>query len=279
MGQDTPTKAPQQVFANCSIGIVTEADNLGEILKKAFENRGGQAQVFSMGKKAVDVARNDGLDILVVSDDVKYYDANWISKQVRVGKSIEIPVLWYIGKKPVPRFDGYIPKPFRPIELLKPIFTALKKHRATSDSPKEHRVKRIDKKKIVLIDDEEGLRDLGEMILEKNGYDVHTASNGKDGLKVVADNPSVSLILVDLKMPKMNGFEFVSTLRAMKAIPTCPIVVVTAFTNKATLKQGKKLRINAWITKPYDNNKLIETVKKLVGDDEDDSNTIEYKAS
>lgn len=279
MSEDTPTNAPKQVFANCSIGIVTEADNLGETLKKAFENRGGKAQIFSMGKQAVDFARNDGLDILVVSSDVKYYDANWISKQVRVGKAVEIPVLWYIGRKAIPRFDGYICKPFRPIELLKPIFTALKKHQAGSNTPQDDKTKPIHKKKIILIDDEESLRDLGEMILEKNGYDVLTVSNGKEGLKVVGDNPNVSLILVDLKMPKMNGFEFVSTLRAMRAVPTCPIVVITAFTSKATLKEGKKLRVNAWITKPYNNKELVATVKKLIGDDEDDRNTLEYKAS
>lgn len=261
--KENALRPPQQVFFGVRVGLVTEAENVAQILKKSFENRGADVEVFLSGKAAIKAAKEAPLDVLVVASDVKYHGADWVSKEVRVRKNPEIPVLWYLGRTNMARFDGYTAKPFRPIELLKPIFLTLQSYRqgkVDEDDDLEDSLRR--RKKIILIDDEEGLRFLGETILEKEGYQVITACNGKEGLDIVAAHPNFAAVLVDLNMPKMNGFEFVQALRNMNVDETKPIIIITSHTQEETLALGKKLKITAWISKPYKKKHLIETVRR-----------------
>jgi CheY-like chemotaxis protein len=86
---------------------------------------------------------------------------------------------------------------------------------------------------VLIIDDEEGIRETFRMALELEGYDVHAAANGKEALEALEQMRRPCLILVDLMMPIMNGWEFTAAVGNDAQLSTIPIVVVTAFADKA----------------------------------------------
>ena len=252
-------KKPQKVFLGIRVSIVTESEAVAEILRKAFENRGGDVVTFANGSDALDDALNFKTHVMIVSDDVKYHNATWVAKEVRYKKLVDIDVLWHVGKKGVKFMDGWINKPFRPIELLKPIHSRLKLLQKKTEKPAPN-----SKEKVLVIEDEEHLREVSEVLLKKDGYQVVTAAHGEEGIRALADHKDIACILVDLKMPKMNGFEFISEVRGKELAGGCPIIVVSAHTNEATIKQGAKLQVHGWLSKPYNSLKLLEAVENAI---------------
>jgi CheY-like chemotaxis protein len=86
---------------------------------------------------------------------------------------------------------------------------------------------------ILVVDDEEDIRDSMRQILEYEGFQVRTASNGREGLDLLEAVTEPCLILLDLMMPVMDGWEFAKVLRSDPARSDSALVVVTAFVEKA----------------------------------------------
>ena len=80
---------------------------------------------------------------------------------------------------------------------------------------------------VLIVDDEDQIRTLMRTALERAGFQVREAANGKEGLEQVANNPP-TVILLDLMMPEMDGFEFVKELKKRKEWRAIPVLVVTA---------------------------------------------------
>ena len=109
---------------------------------------------------------------------------------------------------------------------------------------------------ILIIEDDDSIRETLKLALELEGYDVKTAENGREGLKILLEMPKPCLILLDLMMPVMNGWDFAAALDEEIFLPPIPIVVVTAFGDKAkTLNQASSV-----IKKPVDLELLFKTV-------------------
>jgi CheY-like chemotaxis protein len=115
--------------------------------------------------------------------------------------------------------------------------------------------------RVLVVDDEPPLRDLIRMVLEDEGYEVMTATNGAEALaRAVAFEPNV--ILLDMSMPVMDGRAFVEAYRAKgPPPPLAPIIVVTAAGDAAT--RAVQLRAAGFIAKPFDIDQLAERVAKV----------------
>ncbi|MGE3261252.1 MAG: response regulator [Bacteriovoracia bacterium] len=112
------------------------------------------------------------------------------------------------------------------------------------------------KKKILLVEDENSIREMIRCLLELEGYTVLTATNGKEGLEVLRGTSSLCLILLDMTMPKMNGWDFLDRLKADAEAANIPVVVMSAH-------QGSEVpRPNAFVQKPVQLNTLLNTVKR-----------------
>lgn len=116
--------------------------------------------------------------------------------------------------------------------------------------------------KILLADDEEELRSLMVEYLEASGFRVVLASNGEDAVQKVLSNPDIKVIVTDLKMPKLNGLQFINTLRRMQLAPEARIVVMTAYSQPNLIAEGKRLAVDTWLVKPIKPSVMIETIKK-----------------
>jgi CheY-like chemotaxis protein len=92
------------------------------------------------------------------------------------------------------------------------------------------------------------------------GYQVVTATNGKNGLEFLGKMPMPCLILLDLMMPIMNGWEMAEVLRNNTGFSNIPIVIISAYADKA-----KSMQVREIIKKPIDLDHLLKTVKTYCG--------------
>jgi CheY-like chemotaxis protein len=113
---------------------------------------------------------------------------------------------------------------------------------------------------VLVIDDDDDLVALEAHILEEAGYHVRTASDGCEGLERVAEQMP-SLILLDMRMPRMNGSEFAREFRARHGRP-CPIIVVTAA--ESAHARARELEAEAVFSKPFEIDELLQAVSRLV---------------
>ena len=118
-------------------------------------------------------------------------------------------------------------------------------------------------KKILLVDDEDNIVTILEARLIANGYDVVTASDGQDGLaKARAENPD--LIILDVMLPKIDGFKVCRMLKFDDQYKHIPIILFSARTQDSDLDTGKQQGADAYITKPFQPEVLLAKIKELI---------------
>ncbi|SMF50220.1 response regulator [Pseudobacteriovorax antillogorgiicola] len=118
--------------------------------------------------------------------------------------------------------------------------------------------------KVLLIEDEDDLRALLEAELEENGFHVMAAVDGQEGLNKLIATPGVHLIITDLKMPRMNGIQFIKTLRKMRIAETAGLIVMTSYSKPELIETGRKMKVDHWLAKPFDLTKIVETVNQVL---------------
>jgi DNA-binding response OmpR family regulator len=120
-------------------------------------------------------------------------------------------------------------------------------------------------RKILLVDDSETVLQIEQMILGPSSYDLITARDGEEGLaKALEVKPD--LILMDVVMPKMNGFEAVKKLREHHHTRSIPIVMVTSKAEAESMEAGYESGCSDYIIKPIDQFELVSKVRDLLGD-------------
>ena len=116
---------------------------------------------------------------------------------------------------------------------------------------------------VLVVDDSSSMRQMIEFTLKENGYAVDTAANGKEGCRKL--NPDLKLIITDLYMPEMDGIEFIKQARASGTNKFTPIIMLTTESEKEKQDDGRQAGASAWLIKPFTPEKLMETIKKVIG--------------
>jgi putative two-component system response regulator len=120
-----------------------------------------------------------------------------------------------------------------------------------------------DRKKILIVDDEEQNVKLLSSLLRAEGYETETASNGREAVeKVKAVSPD--LVLLDIMMPDMDGYEACSLIKNNPESANVPVVIVTALSDRESKLRGLELSANEFLTKPIDRVELVLRVKNLL---------------
>jgi serine/threonine protein kinase/class 3 adenylate cyclase/ActR/RegA family two-component response regulator len=115
------------------------------------------------------------------------------------------------------------------------------------------------KTKILVIDDDPGIRRGLALILKAEGYRVTEAESGRAGLELASDE-SPDLVLCDVSMPEMDGYEVVERLRRIPALASTPFIFLTARDERADVRKGMNLGADDYLTKPFTRAELIEAV-------------------
>lgn len=119
------------------------------------------------------------------------------------------------------------------------------------------------RRKVLVVDDSETVL-LAERLLLSRSYDVVTARNGQEGVdRALAERPDV--ILMDVVMPLMNGFDAVSRLRADPVTRRTPIIMVTTRGELASLEAGHRCGCDDYVMKPFRGPELLAKVKSCLG--------------
>jgi CheY-like chemotaxis protein len=115
---------------------------------------------------------------------------------------------------------------------------------------------------VLVVDDDDVIRQLITVNLELEGFDVVTASDGQDALdKVKAVQPHV--VTLDVMMPRVDGWEAAARLRADPETAHIKVVLLSARAQEADIQRGEKIGVDAYLTKPFDPDELIDIVRRL----------------
>ena len=117
--------------------------------------------------------------------------------------------------------------------------------------------------KILTVDDEPHIIRLMQINLEKAGYTVVTAADGREGLsKVAAERPD--LVVMDVMMPYMDGFEALSQLRRNPSTRDLPVIMLTAKAMDSDVAAGYRTGADCYLTKPFNPRELLAFVKRIL---------------
>lgn len=114
---------------------------------------------------------------------------------------------------------------------------------------------------ILVVDDTANIRRLFEYTLEKNGFKAYTAENGEKALEIIG-NTHIDLMILDLMMPKMDGWETLKSLRDSGS--NLPVLIITAKDNAADVRKSFMLGTDDYMTKPVDEVEMILRIKALL---------------
>lgn len=118
----------------------------------------------------------------------------------------------------------------------------------------------MSKKRILVCDDEEGVRESLNLILERD-YDVSFAANGIEAIEHVSKNVT-DLLILDIKMPKMDGIETLKQIKKIK--PKLKVIVATGYKSVETAAEAVKHGASDYIVKPFESKQVLEAIAKQI---------------
>ena len=119
-------------------------------------------------------------------------------------------------------------------------------------------------KKILIVDDSPTIRQMVEVTLKSANYEVTAAEDGQIALDICM-HTLFDFVLTDQNMPRMDGLTLIKSLRAMPTYAAVPIVVLTTEANDTMKSQGRAAGATGWMVKPFDPQKLLEVLSKVLG--------------
>jgi two-component system chemotaxis response regulator CheY len=117
-------------------------------------------------------------------------------------------------------------------------------------------------KRVLTIDDSKTMRDMLMLTLADAGFDVLQAVDGQDGLDVLGKE-RVDVVITDINMPRMDGYEVIRQLRCNPDHKTTPILVLTTESEAEKKNLARDAGATGWMVKPFDPDRLVATVRKV----------------
>lgn len=116
--------------------------------------------------------------------------------------------------------------------------------------------------KVLIVDDEEGIRESLKLILSDD-YDVILTDSGAQALSIVEHDPAIGVVMMDIKMPKISGLDVLKEMKAKR--PGIRVIMVTGYRSVETAGEATSRGANGYIVKPFKANEILETVRKNMG--------------
>ena len=118
---------------------------------------------------------------------------------------------------------------------------------------------------ILIVEDDPDVANLARLWLEREAYAVSHAADGKAALAALAADPLPSLVLLDIMLPKIDGYEVLRRIRAEPRTKALPVVMVTSLSREKEMQRGLKLGANDYIVKPLAELDFLERVSNALG--------------
>lgn len=117
---------------------------------------------------------------------------------------------------------------------------------------------------VLVVDDSNSIRDMVSFTLKSAGYKTVEAVNGQDGLDK-AQTSAIDLVISDVNMPIMDGISLCHELRQLSDFKFTPILMLTTESTDEMKQRGKTAGATGWLVKPFNPEKLLSTIKRVVG--------------
>jgi len=128
-----------------------------------------------------------------------------------------------------------------------------------------HEIARPRARKVMIVDDSVTVRKVTTRLMERQGWEVTTAKDGVDAVSQLQDiYPDV--VLLDIEMPKMDGFEVLRTVRRDDRLAKLPIIMITSRTGEKHKQQALELGVNRFLGKPFQEANLISTIDEVIAE-------------
>ncbi len=118
-------------------------------------------------------------------------------------------------------------------------------------------------KKILVVDDSSTVRQQVRLALTQAGFTVIEAVDGLDGAEKIESDNTISMVICDVNMPRMNGLEMLSRVKGGGKRPNLPVVMLTTEGQPALIRQAKANGAKGWIVKPFKADMLVAACQKL----------------
>ena len=118
--------------------------------------------------------------------------------------------------------------------------------------------------RVLVVDDDDVIRQLITVNLELEGFEVETAHDGQDCLEKVK-KVAPDVVTLDIMMPRLDGWETATRLREDPETSEVKVVLLSARAQEADLQRGSRIGVDAYLTKPFDPDELISVVRRLAG--------------
>ena len=123
----------------------------------------------------------------------------------------------------------------------------------------------MEKKRILIVDDEPDIVKTTKYLLESEGYEVFSADSGEDGLEKLKE-VRPNLVLLDLRLPDMSGFQMTTKMRSIDEYKNIPVIVISGMDDLVSKHIAAKHETLGFITKPIDTERLKHYIKDLLGE-------------
>jgi two-component system chemotaxis response regulator CheY len=124
----------------------------------------------------------------------------------------------------------------------------------------------MSKKSVLIVDDSLTVRQQVSLTLASAGYQIVEASDGREGVDALRAHAEIAMVLCDLNMPRMNGLEFLDTIRGAAAGLPVPVVMLTTDGSPELIARAKRAGAKGWIVKPFQTDLLLAAVRRIAGD-------------
>lgn len=160
--------------------------------------------------------------------------------------------------------DLFLDKPITPSSLYDAIALSYKNcNEFIQPDLKVSTDKALDGYKILVVDDSETNLDVATRIFSKQGAIIYTTTNGLDAIKWLKNHDPVDIVLMDLQMPIMNGYDATQRIREIPKLAHLPIIALSAGVLKSQIQKALDVGVNDFITKPFNVNEAIKTIQKF----------------
>ncbi|MFA5359603.1 MAG: response regulator [Patescibacteria group bacterium] len=261
--------------------IVEDEQFLSDMYKLKFEHDGYKAVVARDGSEGLELAKKEKPDLILLDLVLPGIDGFKVLTELKkdaATKNIKVFIFSNLGQENEIKTgkkigaDGYFIKanmtPSQLMEKVNALFNNKDEIKPTKkiNSEKESDNSIVEKSsaKILLIEDEEAIINMYKLRFDKEGFQIEIARNGAWGLKL-ARQKKFDIILLDMVMPAMNGYEAIKALKSDDNTKNVPIIILSNSAQDGDIKKAKKLGANSYLLKSMITPaKLVEEVKRYL---------------
>ncbi|MBU2705593.1 response regulator [Zooshikella marina] len=275
----TPYENLTAKVANQYILVADDNSTTRDVLANIAKSLGWSIKSVNSGEKMIESINNtpeENYDILLV--DWGMPNLNGLETIIKI-KTLrpdwQTPVIIMLTEYEQAQFlkhpkhqlvNATLIKPITISSLYKAVMNVKNNDKITINQLNSHKLNRLADIHILVVDDSQFNREVAKDILITEGAIVEVAENGLHALKVLENNSKASafdIILMDMQMPVMDGYEATRKIRTIPSFDQLPIVALSASTLKKQLNEAFKAGINAFVSKPIDVNELVNVILSL----------------